>query len=93
MSIARTIFGWSKPRAGERSRRGRTVERYPTEVCVTLADGQLMYVRNASLASAKDLLAAQKAAERRLARQREEGLSRQALGFAGHGGSHDAAER
>lgn len=45
----------------------RGVERYPTHTRVVLPDGQLMNVRNASLAAAKDLLAAQRAAERRLA--------------------------
>ncbi|HEU5343369.1 MAG TPA: hypothetical protein VFU60_03400 [Ktedonobacterales bacterium] len=42
------------------------LERYPTHSCVVLPDGQLMYVRHADLAAAKDLLAAQRAAERRM---------------------------
>ena len=41
------------------------MERYPTHSLVVLPDGQLMYVRRASLTAAKDLLAAQRAAERR----------------------------
>ena len=45
----------------------RGVQRYPTHTRVILPGGQLMNVRNASLAAAKDLLAAQRAAERRLA--------------------------
>lgn len=44
----------------------RRIDRYPTHTRVVLPDGQLMNVRNASLAAAKDLLAAQRAAERRL---------------------------
>jgi len=41
-------------------------EHYPTHEHVVLPDGQLMYVRTASLAAAKDLLAAQRAVERRM---------------------------
>lgn len=40
--------------------------RYPTHAYVVLPDGQLLHVRNASLAAAKDALAAQRAIERRL---------------------------
>lgn len=82
MSIARTVFGWGKPTTSERTQRTRTSERYPTEVCVTLPDGQLMYVRNASLAAAKDLLAAQRAAERRIVGLRESQLMREATEVA-----------
>ena len=78
MSIARTMFGWGRPAASQRAQTARTSERYPSEVCVTLPDGHLMYVRNASLAAAKDLLAAQRATERRLAAQREARLMREA---------------
>lgn len=78
MSIARTMFGWGRPATSERAQTTRTSERYPSEVCVTLPDGKLMYVRNASLAAAKDLLAAQRAAERRIAAQREARLLREA---------------
>ncbi|HEY7848858.1 MAG TPA: hypothetical protein VIC27_02280 [Ktedonobacterales bacterium] len=42
------------------------VARYPTHSRVVLPDGQLMYVRQASLAAAKDLLAAQRSIERRM---------------------------
>jgi hypothetical protein len=45
----------------------RRAERYPTHTRVVLPNGQLMNVRNASLAAAKDLLAAQRAAEQRMA--------------------------
>ena len=48
----------------------RHAERYPTHTRVVLADGQLMNVRNASLAAAKDLLAAQRAVERRMQAER-----------------------
>lgn len=78
MSIARTVFGWGKASTSERAQRAGTVERYPSEVCVTLPDGQLMYVRNASLAAAKDLLAAQRAAERRIAAQHNSQVMREA---------------
>lgn len=53
--------------------RARQGERYPTHTLVTLPDGQLMRVRNASLAAAKDLLAARNTIERR---QREERAAR-----------------
>ena len=78
MSIARSIFGWSKPATQAHPTHGGQIERYATATCVTLLDGQLMYVRNTSLAAAKDLLAAQRAAERRIAAQRQERLLRQA---------------
>ncbi len=79
MSIARTVFGWGKANTSERAQRAGTTERYPSEVCVTLPGGQLMYVRNASLAAAKDLLAAQRAAERRIAAQRAARVMRDAV--------------
>ena len=41
-------------------------EHYPTHEHVVLPDGQLMYVHTASLAAAKDLLAAQRAIEQRM---------------------------
>ena len=47
-------------------------ERYPTHAMIILPDGQLMRVRNASLAAAKDALAAQRAIERRLRAEAEE---------------------
>ena len=78
MSIARSIFGWNKSATQARPARGGQVERYATSTCVTLPDGRLMYVRNTSLAAAKELLAAQRAAERRIAAQRAERLLRQA---------------
>lgn len=77
MSITRTVFGWGKATTSQSAQRAGTVERYPSEVCVTLPDGQLMYVRNASLAAAKDLLAAQRAAERRIAAQRASWVMRE----------------
>jgi len=45
----------------------RQFERVSNVDMVTLADGSVMEVRRASLVAAKDLLAAQKAAERRVA--------------------------
>lgn len=42
------------------------MDKYPTHALVVLPDGQLMYARNASLVAAKDVLAAQRAAERRM---------------------------
>lgn len=47
-------------------RRPIGAEHYPTHARVILPDGQLMYLRTASLAAAKDLLAAQRAVERRM---------------------------
>lgn len=76
MSITRSIFGWGKDASNARMNRS-AVDRYPTSTCVTLPDGRLMYVRKASLVAAKDLLAAQHAAERRLAQQRQERLMRE----------------
>jgi hypothetical protein len=55
----------------------RIAERYPTHTRVVLPDGQLMHVRNASLAVAKDLLAAQNAIERRMRAERESRLMRE----------------
>lgn len=55
----------------------RITERYPTHARVVLPDGQLMYVRHASLAAAKDLLAAQNAIERRTRAERESRLMRE----------------
>jgi len=78
MSITRSIFGWSAPATRANATRGGQVERYATSTCVTLPDGKLMYVRNASLAAAKELLAAQRAAERRIALEREARLLWQA---------------
>jgi hypothetical protein len=47
-------------------RRQIGAEHYPTHAHVILPDGQLMYLRTASLAAAKDLLAAERAIERRM---------------------------
>ena len=93
MSIARSIFGWSKPATQTRPTRGGQVERYATSTWVTLPDGQLMYVRNTSLAAAKELLAAQHAAERRMAAQREERLLRHAGEIAAQAPARDALPR
>lgn len=62
-------------RASSAARGG--VERFPTHARVVLPDGQLMSVRHASLAAAKDLLAAQRATERRLAAERSSRLMRE----------------
>jgi hypothetical protein len=93
MSIARTMFGWSKPATTTDAQRAMTSGRYPTHTCVTLPDGQLMYVRNASLAAAKDLLAAQRAAERRLASQREARILREATEVVEHEQAQRSFER
>ncbi|HZC06566.1 MAG TPA: hypothetical protein VE338_13100 [Ktedonobacterales bacterium] len=71
----------------ERTSSVSRVEPYPTHTAVVLAEGQLMYVRNASLASAKDLLAAQHAIERRVREERQARLLREATGIA-----HSATE-
>ncbi|MEO7001702.1 MAG: hypothetical protein ABI274_07920, partial [Ktedonobacterales bacterium] len=84
MSIA---FGWNK-RAEQTERRERAeqgernglhrlqqFERISDGDHVTLADGSVMMVQRASLVAAKDLLAAQKAAERRVA-ERQAALRR-----------------
>ncbi len=78
MSIAQTLFGLGRPATSESAQASRTSERYPSEVRVMLPDGRLMSVRNASLTAAKDLLAAQHAAERRIAAQRQARLLREA---------------
>lgn len=76
----RVRAGWfglfQRVERGERTAHGAhpanadVMERYPTHSCVVLPDGQLMYVRHADLAAAKDLLAAQRAAERRTRAER-----------------------
>ncbi len=63
--------------AGRATRAG-DAERYPTHARVVLPDGQLMYVRHASLAAAKDMLAAQRSIERRMQAEREASRMRQA---------------
>ncbi len=70
MSIASAVFQWWRP-AARVSKISHEVERFPTHSRVVLPDGQIMLVRMASLAAAKDLLAAQRAAERRIGAQRE----------------------
>lgn len=64
----RARVGWfglfQREERGERAAHGAhlaytgPLERYPTHSLVVLPDGQLMYVRRASLTAAKDLLAA-----------------------------------
>ena len=56
----------------------RVADKYPTHSRVVLPDGRLMYVRNASLAAAKDLLAAQRSIERRAREERTAYLLRDA---------------
>ena len=57
----------------------RATESYPTHSRVVLPDGRLMYVRDASLAAAKDLLAAQRAIERRAQQERTAYLLRDTM--------------
>jgi hypothetical protein len=73
MSISGSVFAWRKSRtqAKRQSRDGDHVGRFSTHTRVALVGGRIMLVRVASLAAAKDLLAAQRAAERRLADRRE----------------------
>jgi hypothetical protein len=52
--------------AGRAASASSSGARYPTHAYIVLPNGQLMRVRNASLAAAKDALAAQRAIERRL---------------------------
>lgn len=62
-------------RDGRSAQAGREAvggERYLTHATIILPDGQLMRVRNADLAAAKDALAAQRAIERRLRAEAEE---------------------
>jgi len=67
MTFVNTLSGgFARSKREQRARVSGRVEAYPTETRVVLPDGQLMLTRNASLASAKDLLAAQRAAERRI---------------------------
>ncbi|HZC07269.1 MAG TPA: hypothetical protein VE338_16665 [Ktedonobacterales bacterium] len=55
----------------ERPTSAGAIDIYATHSLVVLPDGKLMYARNASLAAAKDVLAAQRAAERRMREARE----------------------
>ncbi len=73
MSITSGVFAWRKAQAQAEhtAKNSGLVGRYPTHTRVILPDGNIMFVRVASLAAAKDLLAAQRAAERKLTAQRE----------------------
>ncbi|HEX8995930.1 MAG TPA: hypothetical protein VF812_07860 [Ktedonobacterales bacterium] len=64
MSIARAGIDWLKPLARRGFQGSGERELLASHSPVILPDGQLMYVRNASLAAAKDLLARQRAIER-----------------------------
>ncbi|HEX9037533.1 MAG TPA: hypothetical protein VF808_11140 [Ktedonobacterales bacterium] len=80
------VFSWSKARRAAQGATNRgQMERYPTHTRVVLPDGAIMLVRVASLASAKDLLAAQRAAERKIA-ARVLGEARQAIEDVTHDG-------
>ena len=71
MSITSGVFTWSETQTERAATHGAQLERFPTHSRVVLPDGAIMLVRVASLAAAKDLLAAQRAAARRLAAQRD----------------------
>jgi len=73
MSITSGVFAWKKSKAeAERAAmKNGQVDRFPTHTRVVLPDGNIMLARVASLAAAKDVLAAQRAAERKLAAHRE----------------------
>lgn len=81
MSIVSAWFGKSRAAQTQQMRRATNVgkvDRYPSHHLAVLPDGQLMEVRVASLAAAKDLLAAQHAVERRQRAEREAWLLRAA---------------
>ena len=71
MSITSDVFAWRKAQAQAERTAKKSALGYPTHTRVILPDGDIMLVRVASLAAAKDLLAAQRAAERKLTAQRE----------------------
>lgn len=64
--VSAWVGGRTRAERGGQARNRGAMAKYPTETRVVLADGQIMNVRNASLAAAKDLLAAQRAVERRM---------------------------
>jgi hypothetical protein len=66
---SKALTWWSKLTGRTVKNRGQ-LEDFPTHSRVVLPDGDIMLVRNASLTAAKDLLAAQRAAERKLAAHR-----------------------
>lgn len=73
MSMISGAFAWrgSKAQARRTAQASRgQVDRFPTHTRVVLSDGDIMLVRVASLTAAKDLLAAQRAAQRELAAYR-----------------------
>lgn len=65
-SIATWLGGLIGADRDHQTRNVGMVEAYPSQTRIVLADGQIVNVRNASLAAAKDLLAAQRAVERRM---------------------------
>ncbi len=71
MSITSDTYAWRKAQAEREAKNSGLVDRFPTHTRVVLPDGDIMLVRVASLAAAKDLLAAQRAVERKLAAHRE----------------------
>lgn len=78
MSIASGVFAWRKSSADRVAKNAGAAEAFPTHTRVVLHDGTMMLVRVASLSAAKDLLAAQRAVERRLAAHRERALMTEA---------------
>ncbi len=87
MSITSGVFAWRKAQAEHTAKNSGQMESFPTHTRVVLPDGNIMLVRVASLSAAKDLLAAQRAAERKLAAQREARMMREVSGIV------EAAER
>jgi hypothetical protein len=83
MSITSGVFAWRKGQAQveRRAKTNGTPERFPSHTRAILPDGSIMLVRVASLAAAKDLLAAQRAAERKLTAQREARMMREVAGI------------
>lgn len=81
MSITSGVFAWRKAQAEHTAKNSGQMDRFPTHTPVVLPDGNIMHVRVASLAAAKDLLAAQRAAERKLTARREARVMRQVSGI------------
>lgn len=66
---SKALSWWEKLTDRTAKNSGR-VERYPTHTLAVLPDGGIMFVRKASLTAAKELLAAERAALRKLAARR-----------------------
>ncbi len=73
------VFAWRKDHAkrGRAAKHEGSWDYFATHTQVVLSDGAIIPVRVASLTAAKDLLAAQRAAERTLARWRNSRMMRE----------------